>query len=94
MKQAILGSMVAVLVAGCGLSQGTVSDQGEEVLATGSGLTWEQFRTTKVFAEPETGVFIADGDTQFASEKLLREFYEMNVREGQLIVNRIGSADD
>ena len=66
MKHTILGSMLAVLVTGCGLGQGTVSDQGDEVLASGTGLTWEQFRTTKVFTEPETGLFIADGDTLFA----------------------------
>lgn len=94
MKQAMVGSMLAVLATGCGLGQGTVSDQGEDVTASGSGLTWEQFRTTKVFVEPDTGIFIADHDTPFVAEKQLREFYEMNVREGQLIVNRIGSADD
>lgn len=94
MKKSILGAVVAVLATACGVSQGTVTDQGEDVTASGSGLTWEAFRTTKVFQEPETGIFIADGDTVFANEKQLREFYELNVREGQLIVNRIGSADD
>jgi len=94
MKQTIVGAVLAVLATGCGLGQGTVSDQGDDVKVSGSGLTWEQFRYEKVFVEPETGIFIADHDTPFASEKLLREFYEMNVREGQLIVNRIGSADD
>ena len=94
MKQAIAGVFLTVLATGCGLAQGTVSDQGGEVLATGSGLTWEDFRATKVFVEPETGVFIADHDTPFFSEKQLREFYELNVRQGQLIVNRIGTADD
>ncbi len=94
MKNAMVGAVMAILATGCGLGQGTVSDQGEDVIASGSGLTWEQFRTTKVFVEPETGVFIADHDTPFTSVKQLREFYEMNVRAGQLIVNRIGSADD
>jgi len=64
------------------------------VTVSGSGLTWEQFKDTKVVVEADTGVFIADGDTPFFSMKQLREFYEMNVRDGQLIVNRIGSADD
>ena len=94
MKRAIVGAVLAVVGMSCGLSQGTVSNQGEDVTTTGTGLTWEQFRATKVFVEPETGVFIADHDTPFFSEKQLREFYELNVRDGQLIVNRIGSADD
>ena len=93
MKQAIVAAVVAVLTTGCGLGQGTVSDQGDET-TTGSGLTWEQFRDTRAYVEPGTGFFIADHDTLFVNEKQLREFYEMNVREGQLIVNRIGSADD
>ncbi len=94
MKQALVGVVLAILATGCGLGQGTVSDQGEDVTASGSGLTWEQFRYGKVYVEQDTGFFIADHDTLFVSEKQLREFYEMNVREGQLIVNRIGSADD
>lgn len=94
MKNAIVGAVLAVLATGCGLGQGTVSDQGEDVKVSGSGLTWEQFRYGKVFVEPDTGLFIADHDTPFSSEKQLREFYELNVREGQLIVNRIGTADD
>ena len=94
MKKAILGAVLAVLATACGVGQGTVTDQGDDVTASGSGLSWEQFRSTKVYAEPATGVLIADGDTPFFSEKQLREFYEMNVREGQLIVNRVGTADD
>ncbi|MGV3623047.1 MAG: peptidase M10, partial [Archangium sp.] len=93
MKKSILGAVLAVFTA-CGVGEGRITDQGEDVTQSGSGLTWEQFRNTKVFVEPETGLFIADGDTLFESEKLLREFYDENVREGQLIVNRVGSADD
>lgn len=87
-------SLVMVAAAGCGVADGRAVDQGEDVTATGTGLTFEQFRARHVFVEPETGFFIADGDTPFFSEKQLREFYELNVREGQLIVNRVGSADD
>ena len=53
----------------------------------------EQF-LAKVVVEPQSGVSIADGDTPFFSQKQLKEFYEVNVRQGQLIVNRVGSADD
>jgi hypothetical protein len=95
MKREVLGAVVAVLMAtGCGVAEGTVMDQPADETATGTGLTFEQFKSRHVFVEPETGFFIADGDTPFFSEKQLREFYELNVRDGQLIVNRVGSADD
>lgn len=94
MKQTILGAVMAVLATACGVGESRITDLGEDITQSGSGLTWEQFRATKVFQEPESGLFIADGDTLFESEKQLREFYELNVREGQLIVNRVGSADD
>ena len=92
MKKVILGAMLSVLAA-CGMGEATVSDLGQDTPVSGTGMTWEQFRA-QVKVVPTTGAFIADGDTTFASEKLLREFYEMNVQEGQLIVNRIGNADD
>ncbi len=95
MKHAAMGAaMMVVAMTGCGVAEGTVTDQPADVLATGTGLTFEQFRARHVFVEPESGFFIADGDTPFFSEKQLREFYELNVRDGQLIVNRVGSADD
>lgn len=93
MKKSILGAALAIFTA-CGVGEGRVSDLGDDTTKSGSGLTWEAFRDQKVFVEPDTGFFIADGDTLFESEKQLREFYELNVREGQLIVNRVGSADD
>ncbi|MGQ0506076.1 MAG: M57 family metalloprotease [Myxococcaceae bacterium] len=65
----------------------------DDTLTTQSGLTWEQFQKV-VFREPGTGVYIADGDTPFFSDKQLREFYDTNVAQGQLIVNRVGSTDD
>ncbi len=92
MKKIILGAMLTALAA-CGVGEATVSDLGKDTPVSGTGMSWEQFRA-QVKVVPTTGAFIADGDTTFASEKLLREFYEMNVQEGQLIVNRIGNADD
>jgi hypothetical protein len=95
MKRSLLGAaLVMVAAAGCGVADGRSVDHGGDAVASGTGLTFEQFVARHVFVEPETGVFIADGDTPFFSEKQLREFYELNVREGQLIVNRVGSADD
>jgi serine protease len=93
MKKSILGAVLLAVTTACGVGTGKIGGADEEN-TTGSGLTYEQFRAQYVHVEADTGVFIADGDTPFFSEKQLREFYEMNVRDGQLIVNRIGSADD
>ncbi len=76
------------LLAGCGGGESTTPTPE----TTGQGMTWEQFLSV-VYQEPETGLFIADGDTVFASEKHLREFYENNVKNGQLIVHTAGGAD-
>ncbi len=84
---------VALLVGGCGVAEQSVGNAGDEPLSTNAGLTWEQFQE-RIFVEPESGVMVADGDTAFFSQKQLREFYELNVAQGQLIINRVGNADD
>ncbi len=89
--------LAAGMLSGCGVQQASVSDNTPP-----SAPTWEEFRAAVAFQEPGTGVWIADGDTPFSSEKLLREFYEQNVRqdaevatsERGLIVNTVGGSDD
>ncbi len=76
------------LLAGCGGGEG--STPAPET--THQGMTWEEFLSV-VYQEPDTGVFIADGDTTFTSEKALREFYEQNVKNGQLILHTAGGTD-
>ncbi|MBZ4418789.1 pre-peptidase C-terminal domain-containing protein [Myxococcus sp. RHSTA-1-4] len=85
----VVGALTGLaLLAGCGGGDG--STPAPET--TGQGMTYEQFLSV-VYQEPETGLFIADGDTVFASEKHLREFYEQNVKNGQLILHTVGGAD-
>ena len=85
----LIGALTGLaLLAACGGSEGS-SPVPE---AVGQGMSWEQF-LSGVYQEPDTGIFIADGDTTFANEKLLREFYENNVRNGQLIVHTAGGVD-
>jgi hypothetical protein len=56
------------------------------------GMSWEEFLSV-VYQEPDTGFFIANGDEVFENEKELREYYELNVRSGQLILHRPGGVD-
>ncbi len=80
------GLLVGVVLgmAGCG-------SEAPEPAAAG-GMSWEEF-LSKVYEEPGTGVFIADGDTPFDDVKKLREFWEENVRDGALIVHQSGGVD-
>ena len=94
MKRSIVGALFVLATLGCGVGSTGKLSEGDDTVQTGTGLTWEDFRAKYAFQEPETGIFIADGDTVFVNEKQLREFYEMNIRDGQLIVNRIGTTDD
>ncbi|WP_194869590.1 M57 family metalloprotease [Myxococcus sp. AB025B] len=85
----IVGALAGLaLLAGCG-GENTTPPPSEEV---SQGMSWEEF-LAGVYQEPDTGIFIADGDTPFATEKHLREFYENNVRNGQLIVHTAGGVD-
>ncbi|WP_338870993.1 M57 family metalloprotease [Myxococcus stipitatus] len=85
----LIGAVTGLaLLAGCG--GGDASTPAPETV--GQGMTYEQFLSV-VYQEPETGIFIANGDTTFSNEKKLREFYEKNIRNGQLIVHQSGGVD-
>lgn len=58
----------------------------------GTAMTWAEFLTI-TYQEPESGVFIVDGDIPIGDFKQLREFYEKYVQSGQLIIHRNGSVD-
>lgn len=59
------------------------ADVGDGEIST--GLTWEQFLAS-AWHDEETGVYYANGDEPFESEKLLREYYDHHVLAGQLAV--------
>ena len=87
-QNTFVGALIgAALLAGCG-GDGTTSTPE----TTGQGMTWEQFQSV-VHQEAESGVYVANGDEVFESEKELREFYELQVKTGQLILHRPGGVD-
>jgi serine protease len=51
----------------------------EAARAKAAGLSFEEFRAQVPFVE-ETGKFYVNGDTPIRNEKLLREFWEQNIR--------------
>lgn len=81
-----------VLTAGCGIGEIEYVEQAPEGEEIGQSMTWSEF-LSRTFQEPESGVFIVDGDIPLENLKQLREFYEQHVRSGQLIIHRNGSVD-
>ncbi|EYF01835.1 matrixin family metalloprotease [Chondromyces apiculatus] len=88
LKLALVACSATLAGVGC---VADVGDEGVEEVGTNQ-MSWEEFRAS-VFQEEESGVFIVNGDEMIADVKLLREFYEQHVRDGALIVHRVGSAD-
>ena len=94
-----LGRLTAALLALA--VAGACAQGGEEDI-----LTWEEFKAL-AYQEPETGVFVANGDEMFETEELLYDHY-LQWRDSQLtlgdeqigktsqglIVNRVGGQDD
>lgn len=91
------GVLVAVVMtSGCG-----AGEAGE------SGLTWSEFQEL-VYQEPDTGIYVVNGDEIIETEQELRAFYDrLTAAEGvagpdgrvasvqeRLIVNRVGGKDD
>ena len=93
MNRSVLSATV-ILFAACGTNEATLGGAEDVTTATGTRLSYEDFKARYATWDADRQVFIADGDTVFVNEKQLREFYELNVREGQLIVNRVGNTDD
>ncbi|MGK3993709.1 pre-peptidase C-terminal domain-containing protein [Sorangium sp. So ce1024] len=87
-KFAVVVAGLTAVVAGCSAD---VGDANTEAVGTNQ-LGFDDFERS-VFREPETGVYIVNGDTPVVDIKHLREFWEAHVRDGALIVNQSGRRD-
>ncbi|WP_437803488.1 pre-peptidase C-terminal domain-containing protein [Sorangium sp. So ce693] len=85
---------LGVMVVGVFALTACVSDlEDEPVEDVGSSReSFEAFERA-AFREPDSGVYIVNGDTPVADIKHLREFWETYVRDGALIVQRSGGSD-
>lgn len=92
----VLGCAVAaVMIAGCGGQEATVSAGGsDDVLAQNASLTWTQF-LSKIHQVPdEQDIFVVNGDSTIEGWKNLHEFYELAVLgENKLIIDNNGGID-
>jgi hypothetical protein len=93
-----LGIMTGSLLILCGTTlaacsfetQAETTSEEEEVRA--AGMTFEEFLEV-VYQEPDTGIYIVDGDTPIATIEELRDFYEKYVRLGALAIYRQNGVD-
>lgn len=90
---AALLSLVFAPAAGCvaGTIEDPLEDPNEEDVRT-AGMSWEEFLTV-VYQEPDTGIYIVNGDTPIEGERELRQFYLDFVQQGHLIVHRVSGVD-
>ncbi|WP_257455489.1 M57 family metalloprotease [Archangium lipolyticum] len=98
-----VAGVASVGLVGCGE---TLESPLSEAVAREPVLTYEEFRA-QAWREPDTGIFIVDGDTPVEGEEGLRALYQDYVRDAEsmgvselgtqrapLIVNRVNGADD
>ena len=64
----------------------------DENVDEAAGMSWEQFLDV-VYQEPDTGIFIVNGDVPIYSMPELERFYEMYVQQGALAVYSSGGTD-
>ncbi|WP_394834212.1 M57 family metalloprotease [Pendulispora rubella] len=83
------------------LAVGVASGAGCGTDASGSAvedvrdtqMSFEEFEAT-VYREPDTGIYIVNGDTPLQNRDELKAFFDQYIRQGALIVNRVGDAVD
>src|SRR4051812_39319567 len=78
----------ALSFTGCATSD---ADDGEDVGQ--STMTFEEFEA-RVYQEPETGIYIVNGDTPVETRAKLKEFFEKFIQPGALIVDTSDGVDD
>jgi len=95
MKKLGLVHGLLALFATAALATGCVAESGEpgdvENVESG-GMAWEEFLGV-IYQEPDTGIYIVDGDTPIYSRADLEQFYIENVQQGGLAVMTAGGAD-
>jgi hypothetical protein len=85
------GTSFALLLAISGV--GCAADEAPAEENTGDSYVSFQDFEARTYREPESGIYIVDGDTPVDDVKKLEEFYLEHVQKGALIVHRQGGVD-
>lgn len=92
------GIMTGSLLILCGTMLAACSSEtqaeitSEEENVRTAGMTFEEFLDV-VYQEPDTGIYIVDGDTPIATIEELSDFYEKHVRLGALSIYHENGVD-
>jgi hypothetical protein len=92
-KLNLLHGTFAILAASALLATGCVADSGDvdAVENVGSGsMSWEEFLSV-VYQEPDTGIYIVNGDEPVIGRDALEQWYVDHVQQGDLAVGNSGS---
>ncbi len=94
MKKLGLVHGILAILATAALATGCVAESGEpgDVENVSTDMTWEEFQAN-AFQEPETGVYIVDGDTPVHGREALEQFYVEHIQQGGLAVMTSGGSD-
>lgn len=84
--------LTGVALLGTACVSGSAAEGIERESVDEVGMTWEEFQAI-TYQEPDTGIFIVDGDTPILTLSELHRFYDEVVRDGALIVHQVGGAD-
>lgn len=82
----LVGLAIAIAIAGCG------GDPNVGQVGGAMPLSFEEFEA-RTYREPDTGIYIVNGDTPMETVDDLREFYRSLSSAGALTVHRAGGAD-
>jgi hypothetical protein len=84
--------LVAVAVAAIGCTAESSSPAADGPIEN-TLMSFEEFEAT-VYQEPNTGMYIVNGDTALENREQVKAFFERYVRSGALIVDRSGGVDN
>jgi len=93
-KTSITCALGSLLLAAATLGIGCAAEVivEEESISSNQAMSFDEFMDV-IYLEPDSGVYIVNGDTPIDSYEELVEFYETYVQNGALIVHQSGGVD-
>jgi hypothetical protein len=91
----VLRFVSPIALAACVFGTACIAEDAEPAAAEQvdqTGMSFSEFMNL-VYQEPDTGIYIVDGDVPIYTHDELVKFYETNVREGALIVYNVSGTD-
>jgi hypothetical protein len=91
LSRPILLSAITYTAFATGCAFNLTEPTDDKIVASG-GVSFEDFKS-QTYREPDTGVYIVDGDIALPDDGALENYYEQHMLEGALIVHRTNGTD-